>query len=168
MTLINDTQYFYDPDEVSRIVGPYPSLSTCISKYRQEESLSNSCSKNFPYARKSYREIYRVLGIEHLQELLPAFETCLANDFEPSGLFKLAASDFHSTLSTVFSARWFLERGYVVNNCDPVRGRERIFDFIAGNSYNNFLVEVYCPRSWEGFHDFYEELRLAETYRLPT
>lgn len=82
MIRLSDTQYFYDPDEVSRIVGPYPSLSTCISKYRREESLSNSCSKNFPYARKSYREIYRVLGVEHLQELLPAFETCLANDFK--------------------------------------------------------------------------------------
>ncbi len=113
--------------------------------------------------RKSYREIYRVLGgpYQHLQELLPAFETCLANDFEPKGLFKPAASEFYSTLSTVFAARWFLERGYAVTNCDTVRGQERIFDFIAGNSANNFLVEVYSPRSWEGFHDFNEELRLA-------
>lgn len=161
MIRLSDTQYFYDPDEVSRIVGPYPSLSACISKYRREESLSNSCSKNFPYARKSYREIYRVLGVEHLQELLPAFETCLANDFEPSGLFKPAASEFHSTLSTIFAARWFLERGYAVSDCDILRGQERIFDLIACNSYNNFLVEVYSPRSWEGFDDFYEELRLA-------
>jgi hypothetical protein len=161
MTRVNETQYFYDPDEVSRIVGPYPSLSTCISKYRREESLSNSCSKNFPYARKSYREIYRVLGVEHLQELLPAFETCLANDFEPVGLFKPAASEFYSTLSVVFAARWFLERGYAVSGCDTVRGQERIFDFIARSSDNTFLIEVYSPRSWEGFHDFYEELRLA-------
>jgi hypothetical protein len=161
MICLSDTQYFYDPDEVSRIVGPYPYLSSWISKYRREEGLSISCSNNFPYARKSYREIYRVLGDNHLQKLLPAFETCLANEFEPTGLFKPAASDFYSTLSTVFAARWFLERGYVVSNCDMGRGRGRIFDFIACNSHDNFLVEVYSPRSWEGFHDFYEELRLA-------
>jgi len=163
MISLSETQYFYDPDEVSRIVGPYPYLISCISKYRREEGLSTNCSKNFPYARKSYREIYRVLGghYQHLQELLPAFETCLANDFEPRGLFKPAASEFYSTLSAVFAARWFLERGYAVSNCDTVRGQARIFDFVACNSYNNFLVEVYSPRSWEGFHDFYEELRLA-------
>jgi hypothetical protein len=78
-----------------------------------------------------------------------------------SGLFKSAAPEFHSTLSTIFAARWFLERGYAVSNCDILRGQERIFDLIAYNSYNNYLVEVYSPRSWEGFDDFYEELRLA-------
>lgn len=158
MIRLSDIQYFYDPDEVSRMLEPYPHLKSCIEKYRQEESSSANCSKNFPFARKSYREIYRVL---HLQELLPAFEKCLANDFEPMGLFKPAASEFYSTLSAVFAARWFLERGYAVSSCDAVRGQERIFDFIACNSDNNFLVEVYSPRSWEGFHDFNEELRLA-------
>ena len=163
MIRLSDTQYFYDPEEVSRIVAPYPYLSSCMSKYRQEEGSSTTFSKNFPYARKSYREIYRVLGghYHYLQELLSAFETCLANDFEPTGLFKPAASQFYSMLSTVIVARWFLERGYAVSNCDIVRGQERIFDLIACNFHNNFLVEVYSPRSWEGFDDFYGELRLA-------
>jgi len=126
-----------------------------------EESSSSHCSKNFPSARKSFREIYRILGSKHSQELLPALEKCLANDFEPIGLFKPAAAEFCSTLSVVFAARWFLERGYAVRGCDSQRGQERIFDFIARNSDNNFLIEVYSPRSWEGFHDFEDELRLT-------
>jgi len=163
MISLSETPYFYDPDQITQIVAPYPYLHCSIEKYRREDSFSTSLSKNFPYARKSYREIYRVLGgdSEHLQELLPALETCLANDFEPIGLFKPAASDFSSTLSVVFAARWFLERGYAVSGCDTERGPGRIFDFIARNSDNNFLIEVYSPRSWEGFHDFDDELRLA-------
>ena len=163
MIRLSDTQYFYDPDDVSRIVEPYPYLRSCIAKYRREDSSSSNCSKNFPYVRKSYREIYRVLGghSEWLQELLPVLEKCLANEFEPTGLFRPAASEFYSTLSVVFAARWFLEREYGVSSCDTLRGQGRIFDFIARNSDNNFLIEVYSPRSWEGFHDFDDELRLA-------
>jgi hypothetical protein len=32
---------------------------------------------------------------------------------------------------------------------------------VSSNANNNFLVEVYSPRAWEGWSDFNEELRLA-------
>ena len=160
----SNIQYFYDPDEVSRIVDPYPHLKSRVKTYQREEVSATNRSKNFPDARKSYREIYRILGAQHyqyLQDLLPALERCLANDFEPVGLFKPAASEFHSSLSVIFAAYFFLARGYAVKCCDIGREQERIFDFVAGDPDDNFLVEVYSPRSWEGWFDFNEELRLA-------
>ena len=92
---------------------------------------------------------------------MPVLEKCLANNFEPIGLFKPAAVDFHSSLPVIFSAHWFLEHGYTVSSCESKREQEPIFDFSASNSNNNFLVEVFSPRTWEGLSDFNEELRLA-------
>jgi len=86
----------------------------------------------FPLLGKALVKIYRVLGVSHphLEELLPILEKCLANNFEPTGLFKPSASEFYSTLSTVLAARWFLGRGYSASSCDTARGQERVLTLL--------------------------------------
>jgi hypothetical protein len=132
----SDIQYLYDPEAIAQLLKLYPLLERCIAQYQREESSGGSRSKYFPNARKSYREIYRVLGAQHykhLQWLLRVLETCLANNFKPEQLFKADASKFDSSLSVLYAAHWFLTRGYTVTNCDNTRGQLRIFDLAASN-----------------------------------
>jgi hypothetical protein len=157
MTRSSKIQYLYDPDEVARILAPYRHLQLRLRSYQQkDEKHGAGRSKHFPYARKSCRAIYRVL--HSMAELLPVLEMCVKEDVEAPSLFKPAASDFWSGLSTTFLAYWFLKRGFVVESCDKRRGGARIFDVVARNAKNNFMVEVYSPREWQGLSDFMDEL----------
>lgn len=78
-------EYIFLPEKVEEVLLNYPVLSKKLnSPYNEGQS-----STAFPKARKSNRQIYRILANQHfphLVELLDTLEFCISNGYQNPAL----------------------------------------------------------------------------------
>jgi hypothetical protein len=151
--------FLFDPDEVATRLGSLPHLAAALG----DPHLEGESASAFAQARKCVREIYRVLGNAHYQnldELLHTLESCLENGFsQPTILRTRARKSFDESLAELHAAEHFLLREYEVKGQDTAKASHSVPDFIARGHGIEVAVEVYCPRAWEGLADFFDDFK---------
>lgn len=152
------TAYLFDPSDVVQVLRGLPSLGAALGDPAREGEPSTA----FPLARKSERQIYRILAndhYEHLAELLRSLDYCLARGFtQPSLLRTRARSNFDSAVSELGAAEHFLLRGFVIEGLDVQRSSEPVPEFLASQGELQIAVEVYRPVEWEGLPALTDQL----------
>ena len=107
-------RFLFDPVEVRQMLEGFPSLHGGLADPNREGEKSDS----FPAARKSERQIYRVLAnlhYPHLRTLVETLDFCIAGGFtQPKLLSTRAHGEFGSALSELRTAKYFLRRGFSV------------------------------------------------------
>lgn len=155
---VKRTAYLFDPAEVVQVLGELPSLGAALGDPAREGEPSTA----FPLARKSERQIYRILAndhYEHLAELLRSLDYCLAHGFtQPSLLRTRGRSNFDSGVSELGAAEHFLLRGFVVEGLDARRRSEPVPEFLASQAELEIAVEVYRPVEWGGLSALTDQL----------
>jgi hypothetical protein len=151
-------EYIYDPESVEGVLARYPLIRQEIKKSEAQET------ENFPNARKTFRQIYRVLSnthYPHLCDLLDSLEYCLASDWRQPRLLKTRGDDFGSAVSELYVAKWFLRNGFAVRGFDDAKGTGPVPDMLVQAKNFSLVAEIYCPRDWDGLEQFEDELRLG-------
>jgi len=156
--------YLFLPDSVAEILKKHPLLEEYLgSPYKEGEP-----SSGFPEARKSPRQIYRILANQHyphLVELLQALEYCLANGYQnPSLLQTRDQSQFSSSISELLIAKTLIQKGFTVRGFDHTKSQRSVPDILATTNEHSLIIEVYAPRDWEGLDLFLYEIDLYLKY----
>lgn len=160
--------YLFDPDDIGRLLNGLPDLSRGLGDPAQEGESSIS----FPAARKSNRQIYRILSnvqCPQLSALAHSLNSCIARGFsQPTVLRTRDRSAFQSALSELHIAEHLLLRGFEIKGLDLQKGSDPVPDFIASRSDLTIAVEVYAPREWEGLTGLMDNLLDAvKNFDLP-
>lgn len=160
--------FLFDPDDVGRHLSALPHLRAALGDPLEEGEKSSA----FSLARKSEREIYRVLGNTHYQNLsnlLQTLEFCLGRGYGNSTILRTSArKPFTDSLAELHAAEHFLLCGFEVEGQDDIRAQRSVPEFIARGHGINLAVEVYCPRLWEGIDALLEDLEdTAKNFDLP-
>jgi hypothetical protein len=154
-------EYLFDADAVETGLGDLPTLRRKLG----EPSSEGSPSLAFPVARKTTREIYRLLmarDYEHLDSLLRLLDRCLASGWmQPTLLRARGRGDFPSLVAELLVAGWLIERGFSVRSLEEGKDQEPVADLLVEHGDLVARVEVYRPRDWEGIEALLDELRLA-------
>ncbi len=152
-------EYIFDPRTARSILQLYPKLHQRLA----EPAVEGRKAVNFQ-ARKTPREIYRVLSnqhYQHLADLLSTVEYCLKSGFEAPKLLKTnVRQDFASSVSELLLAEYFLRRGFSVRSPESEKGNEVVPDLVVDAAVP-ISIEVYTPRDWMGMNDFVEDLRIG-------
>jgi hypothetical protein len=152
------TAYLFDPTRVVELLRELPNLRRAL-RDPQREGVPSSA---FPLARKSQRQLYRILGnsqYAHLHALLRSLDFCVGRGFvQPAVLRSRARKSFASGLSEVAAAEHFLLRGFDVEGLDIGKGSDPVPEFRARRDGLRLAVEVYRPTAWEGLSALTEEL----------
>jgi hypothetical protein len=150
--------YLFDPDGVRKLLNELPDLCRGLGDPVQEGESSIS----FPAARKSERQIYRVLSnvhCPHLAALARSLNFCIARGFsQPTILRTRDRSAFQSALSELHIAEHLLLRGFEIEGLDLQKGSDPVPEFITRRSGLTIAVEVYAPREWEGLTGLMDNL----------
>jgi len=105
------TDYLYDPEEVNGILHDYPRLRASLKDPRREGKPSNG----FPSARKSPREIFRILSnlhYCHLRELVQLIEDSLRHGWRQQAILNTRSRfEFDSELAVLRVAEYLRDRG---------------------------------------------------------
>jgi hypothetical protein len=159
-SLLAEMRFLFQAEAVTGVLSQFPQLRSRLGDPRQEGQPSQA----FSTARKSERQIYRVLGnvhYSHLGELLEALEFCLERGFnQPTILRTRARRSFAESLAELHAARHFLGREFEVEGQDATKNRAPVPDLIVTGHGLTVAVEVYCPREWEGLCEL-DDLRVA-------
>ncbi|MGH2949314.1 MAG: hypothetical protein ACRDPC_24180 [Solirubrobacteraceae bacterium] len=159
-SLLAEMRFLFQAEAVTNVLSQFPQLRSRLGDPRQEGQPSHA----FSTARKSERQIYRVLGnvhYSHLGELLEALEFCLERGFsQPAILRTRARRSFAESLAELHAARHFLGREFEVEGQDATKNHAPVPDLIVTGHGLNVAVEVYCPREWEGLCEL-DDLRVA-------
>jgi hypothetical protein len=160
--------FLFDPIAASNRLASLPYLRQAVSDPQGEGEPSGV----FSTARKSQREIYRVLGnihYRHLDQLLETLDRCLEYGFaQPTILRTRARKPFSEALAELHVAEHFLLREFAIVGTDAIKGQEAVPDFIASGYGLELAVEVYCPRVWEGLAYLLDDLKdLLKNLDLP-
>jgi len=151
--------FLFDPHDVAKHLSTLPRLRAALVDPLQEGEQSSA----FPQARKSEREIYRVLGNknhQHLTDLLQTLNFCLGRGFTQSTILRTRArKSFAESLAELNAAEHFLLDGFEVAGPVATKYQEAVPDFIAKRHDITTAVEVYCPRVWEGLSDLEDGLK---------
>ncbi len=151
--------FLFDPEAIDRSLATLPRLRKALGDPHREGEPSAA----FPAARRSRREIYRVLGnlhYPHLDELVRSVEDCLAGGFEqPTILRTRARKPFAEALAELQTAVHLLLRGFQIEAPRP--GKGQVPDVLARGHGIELAVEVYCPRQWEGLAELFDDLMNA-------
>ncbi len=155
-------EYLFDRDDIEEALRDrYPLLGERIRRLVSQARTSRA----FPRAKKSDRQIFRILTGEHwghLRELLEAFDACLEVGWEhPMLLSTRARSQFSSELSTLLVAHALMRGGFSVSSYDIGKGDDRVADILAVRNGLKVVLEVYCPRVFEGIDEFDDEVNGA-------
>src|SRR5262245_58017821 len=123
-------KFLFDPIEVAERLTLHPRLSDAL--WRPHEAGEPSAS--FAKARKSAREIFRVLGNVHypnLGQLLKSLEFCLAHGFsQPTLMRTRSRKPFVEALAELHAAEHFLLRGFTVEGQDTTKGSDSVPDMV--------------------------------------
>jgi len=157
-------EYIFLPKNIEDTLQKYPLLSSKLKNISEEGVVSRA----FPEARKSSRQIFRVLANQHyphLVMLLEAIENCLSNGYENIGLLKVRnISQFTSAISEIGVANNFIKRGFKVTGFDQNKGQTSVPDIKATSEKVSFIAEIYKPRDFEGLNLFVDDIRLFLKY----
>lgn len=153
-------EYIFDPANVAKTLGLYPSLRQRLPDPADE----GREAVNFK-ARKTGRQIYRILvnqHYSHLVQLLETLEYCLTNGYEQPKLLRTSVrQDYGSALAELFVADFFIRRGFKARSLEQGKGSMSVPDILVDLGSLSLSVEVYSPRDWGGMEDFVDELRLG-------
>lgn len=120
-------------------------------------------SRAFPLARRSARQIFRILGndhYEHLAALLRTLDRCISAGFDQPQLTKSRSwKTFAEGLAEVHTAEHLLAKGFSVEGFDGRKGNEAVPDILASRQDMKLAIEVYTPRRWEGFENYQDSIR---------
>ena len=156
-------EYLFLPEEVEEILKNYPELKKLTSPFKEGVE-----SSGFHKARKSQRQIYRILTNQHddhLAELLKTLEFCLSKGFQNPALLQTRdSSQFSSAVSELFVGEAFIDRGFQVRGFDHAKEQQSVPDIIATSHECSLVAEIYSPRDWEGLALFVDEIRLYLKY----
>lgn len=151
--------FLFDPKQVANQLSSLPHLRAALGDPHREGKPSEA----FSTARKTQREIYRVLGnapYPLLRDLLETLDFCLGRGFsQPTILRTRARKSFAEALAELSSAEHFLLRGLTVQGLDEARDQAPVPDLILAGTGPEVAVEVCCPRQWEGLSDFLDDFR---------
>lgn len=154
-----EIEYIYDPEQIKDI------LQNCEFKDKLDDPEKGSKSINFPKARKSPREIYRILcnlDYPHIKTLLDDLNLCWRNSWQPPKLLKTKSkSEFHSFAVELSVAAHFAKLGLKISCPEKQKGQERVPDILVEGEGISCLCEVYAPRVWEGLECFIDDLRFS-------
>lgn len=152
-------KYIYEPEKIKELLKQYPKIAAALPDPDKEGEKTLS----FPHARKTARDLYIPFSYskyyEHLDELLRSLEECLQKGWDKPSLVKASNKCNYSTLlSEMYIAKCFLNKKYKVSNYDREEG---LPDLIIENNNQKLSLEVYCPRDFEGYEEFKDNLRHA-------
>lgn len=154
-------EYLFQPDQIKKIINSY----SCIKEKIDDPFKEGVPSINFPTARKTRLEIYRILCNQHyphLRELLTDLEYCLNKGWQqPTILQTRAGREFNSAVSELVVASHFAKLGFKITSFDEKKSQESVPDLLAANPILSCLCEVYSPRDWDGIEYFKDDLRLS-------
>ena len=153
-------EFLFLPERIAGLLANYPHLEENLRAAEREGAESEA----FPEARKTARQIYRMIAARpsypRLQFLLDAIELCLSQQWIPTPLLRTRyLHDFDSHVAELTMANCFLRRGFRVEKVTDTG--TPIPDSIVDTGNGSYVVEVYRPRLWEGMHHFLDELRLS-------
>jgi len=155
-------EYIFIPKEIENILDKYPCLSKNIPINE------GAPSKGFSKARKSQRQIYRVLSNQHydnLVKLLENIEICLLNGYTNIDLLKEKdTGNFSSAISEVQIASSLISKDFIVEGFDQCKGTESVPDIQASNENISFIAEIYKPRDFDGLNLLVDDIRLYLKY----
>lgn len=155
------TEHLFDPIRVTDALASLPNLRLRLADSRSEGEPSLA----FPKARRSSRQIFRVLGndhYEHLASLLRTLERCLGAGFDQPNLIKTRSwKDFAGCLAELHTADHLLTKGFKVEGFDAHKGNESVPDLLASRGGAKWAIEVYTPRRWEGLQTYQDAIRDA-------
>lgn len=158
-----DLEYLFDPEAVAGILQLCPSL-----RQRLPDPADEGREAIHFKARKTARQIYRILSNQHyahLQRLLETLEFCLTSGYEQPKLLKTRArQDCGSALAELFVAEFFIRHGFNVKGLEQEKGSTSVPEMVVELGALSLSVEVYSPRDWGGLDDFQDELRLGIRY----
>jgi len=156
-----DIEYIFEPEEIRKIIIDYDHLGNRIGDPNKEGIESTS----FPCARKSQRQIYRILTNQHypqLQELLTDLDLCLKSGWEQPKLLKTRYEpEFDSAVSELIVAVHFIKLGFGISGFDDRKMQDSVPDVLVSRENLQCVCEVYSPRDWDGLEYFKEDLRLS-------
>jgi hypothetical protein len=156
-----DIEYLFEPEEIRTTILDYDHLANRIGDPNKEGIESTS----FPCARKSQRQIYRILTNQHypqLQRLLTDLELCLKSGWEQPKLLKTRYEpEFDSAVSELIVAVHFIKLGFGVSGFDDRKMQDSVPDILVSRENLQCVCEVYSPRDWDGLEYFKEDLRLS-------
>lgn len=142
--------YLFDPAAVSERLVSLPHLRDALG----DPSAAGEASGAFQHARKSERQIYRVLGnahYEHLEALLATVDRCLERGFlQPQILRTRAHRPFADALAELHAAGHFVLRDFAIEGLDATKGEASVPDLLIRGRDLEIAVEVYSPLEWEG------------------
>lgn len=156
--------YLFIPENVNESLKSFP----VITKWLPDVTKEGKTSMSFPKARKSKRQIYRILAnqhYDHLVKLLENIETCLSNGYTNINLLKEQnIGNFSSAISEVQIASSLINKGFKVEGFDQKKGSGSVPDIRASKKNISFIAEIYKPRDFEGLNLFVDEIRLYLKY----
>jgi hypothetical protein len=154
-------EYLFEPEEIREIILDYEYLTNRIGNPNEEGVESTS----FPCARKSQRQIYRILTNQHyhqLKRLLTDLDLCLKSGWEQPKLLRTRYEpEFDSAASELIVAVHFIKLGFRVSGFDDRKMQDPVPDVLVSREDLQCVCEVYSPRDWDGLEYFKEDLRLS-------
>src|SRR6267143_1536738 len=165
-------KFLFEPATVRQILAGHAHLGSNLNPESEGQP-----SAAFSTARKSPREIYRVLSNVHypyLNDLVSVLDECLAQGFyQPTILRTRGRKPFAEALAELRAAKHFVLRNFVVRGLDAGKDQDSVPDLIAVGGGLEVAVEVYCPRAWEelaqvhdDLNDFLQNLDLPYDYEF--
>jgi hypothetical protein len=154
-------KYLFCPEDVQLTLRDVP----LISQVLKDPAREGEASLAFPHARKSPRELYRILSSQHyphLRDLLATMESCLKHGWKQNNLLRTRSNaQFNSELASLRFAEHLFGLGFEPKNLDAAKGRSSVPDIHVQTPSGPLSVEVYVPRDWEGFSSLLEEVRVG-------
>lgn len=152
-------EFLFDPNAVVPTIAGLSHLASLLGDPR----LEGEPAANLPGARKSGRELYRVLGnthYEHLARLLETLDACAGAGFtQPELLRTRGRRPFVEGLGELHAAEHFRRQGRPISGFDDKKGNDPVPDILVEGDGITAVVEVYCPRAWPGLGAYTDAIR---------
>lgn len=142
--------FLFDPGSVARTLAGLPHLAAVLGDPHRE----GEPATNLPGARKSARELYRVLGnthYAHLAQLLATLDACVGAGFtQPTLLRTRGRRPFVEAIAELHTAEHFRRSGHRITGFDETKAGGSVPDILVETNGVIAVVEVYCPQAWPG------------------
>ncbi len=147
-------EFLFDPTAVTRTIAGLPHLAALLGDPHREGQRAT----HLPGARKSPRELYRVLGnthYAHLTQLLETLDACAGAGFtQPELLRTRGRRPFVEGIAELHTAEHFRGQGCAISGFDDTKGNDSVPDILVKGNEIAAVVEVYCPRAGPGLASY--------------
>jgi len=151
-------EFLFDPAAGAQTLAALPHLAGVLGDPRRE----GERAARLPGARKSARDLYRVLGnthYAHLAQLLATLDACVGAGFtQPTLLRTRGRRPFVEALAELHTAEHFRRSGYRISGFDDGKGSDSVPDMLVEGNGVTAVVEVYCPQAWPGLAAYTEAI----------